>query len=148
MLAAAFLLIPAFGLPGTLRFAGCANLLLALAAFLLSRTPPSAPAIEPVPPPAIDARDSERGLLQLLLLTALGCALLAPSAMAQAPLPPLDAPNGKIARFQSKPAGTQETTKFWFGPYAVPPGHDMNRVDIDLPLQDGYIELPPDPPAG
>jgi plastocyanin len=74
------------------------------------------------------------------VLAAAACALLAPAAFAQqSPLPPLDAPNGKLARFQSKPAGTQEKTQFWFGPYTVPPGHDMNRVDIDLPVQDGYI---------
>lgn len=42
-------------------------------------------------------------------------------------------------RFVPKPAGTVEELKFWFGPYTVGPGHDMNRVDIDLPVRDGFI---------
>jgi plastocyanin len=79
---------------------------------------------------------SLRGLL-LVIVAVLASALLAPAAFAQ--MPPLDAPNGKLARFVQKPAGTQETTKFWFGPYVVPPGHDMNRVDLDLPVHDGFI---------
>jgi plastocyanin len=77
--------------------------------------------------------------LKLVLVATLGTALLAGSAHAQAPLPPLDAPNGKLARFQPKPAGTTEKSQFWFGPYVVPPGHDMNRVDIDIPVADGFI---------
>ena len=42
-------------------------------------------------------------------------------------------------RYVPKPAGTEEKTRFWFGPYVVPPGHDANRVDIDIPLLNGYI---------
>src|SRR5687768_14033833 len=42
-------------------------------------------------------------------------------------------------RFIPKPAGTQEKLRFWFGPYLVPPGHDSNRVDLDLPTASGFI---------
>jgi plastocyanin len=42
-------------------------------------------------------------------------------------------------RFVPKAAGTQEKLRFWFGPYVVPPGHDANRVDLDLPLTNGYM---------
>lgn len=70
VLAAAFVLIPAFGLPGTLRFAGAANLLLALAAFLLSRVAPPPLSLEAVPAPAAEAITSERRLLQVMLATA------------------------------------------------------------------------------
>jgi hypothetical protein len=63
----------------------------------------------------------------------------APTALAQAPLPPLDGVNGKVARFVPKEAGTVEKTQYWFGPYVVPPGHDANRVDIDLPVHDGFL---------
>ena len=45
----------------------------------------------------------------------------------------------RSSRFVPKPAGTKETLKFWFGPYTVPPGHDANRVDVDLPVQNGFI---------
>jgi plastocyanin len=55
------------------------------------------------------------------------------------PLQALVGPNGKLARYVPKPAGTREVSKLWFGPYVVPPGQDMNRVDLDLPLRDGYL---------
>ena len=42
-------------------------------------------------------------------------------------------------RYVPQPAGTKKSYSFWFGPYAVPPGHDANRVDLELPLEDGYI---------
>jgi plastocyanin len=45
----------------------------------------------------------------------------------------------KAQRFVPKAAGTEENMRLWFGPYPVAPGHDGNRVDLDLPLQDGYI---------
>ncbi|MGZ5583769.1 MAG: spermine/spermidine synthase domain-containing protein [Usitatibacter sp.] len=41
VLASAFMLIPRFGLPGTLQFAGCVNIALAAGAALLSRAAPS-----------------------------------------------------------------------------------------------------------
>ena len=44
-------------------------------------------------------------------------------------------------RYVPKPAGTTETMKFYFGPYTVPPGHDANRVDLELPVQNGYIPV-------
>jgi plastocyanin len=47
----------------------------------------------------------------------------------------------KAQRLAPKPAGTEETTRMFFGPYEVLPGHDENRVDLDLPLQDGYITM-------
>jgi len=55
------------------------------------------------------------------------------------PRQPQEAVPEKMKRFESKPAGTKETLKYYFGPYVVPPGHDANRVDIDLPVHDGYI---------
>lgn len=42
-------------------------------------------------------------------------------------------------RYVAKPAGTEEKLRFWFGPYVIPPGSDLNRPDIDLPLQNGVI---------
>jgi predicted membrane-bound spermidine synthase len=70
VLAAAFVLIPAVGLPGTLKLAGAVNLILALAAYALSRVAPSPLAIPQVSG-ALSADDlSERWLLRLLLVTA------------------------------------------------------------------------------
>ena len=42
-------------------------------------------------------------------------------------------------RFLTKPPGTKETVKLWYGPYTVAPGQDLNRVDIDLPLRNGFL---------
>jgi plastocyanin len=42
-------------------------------------------------------------------------------------------------RYVPKAAGTVERMRLWFGPYVVPPGHDANRVDLDLPLTNGYM---------
>src|SRR6185436_7378958 len=47
VLASAFILIPSVGLPGTLMTAGFANLLLAIAAYFLSRTVPQALVVAP-----------------------------------------------------------------------------------------------------
>jgi spermidine synthase len=68
VLASAFLLIPAVGLPGTLRTAGALNIALALAATLLSRAPPLPLALAPLGHIA-QARDN-RQLIRFLLATA------------------------------------------------------------------------------
>jgi hypothetical protein len=38
-----------------------------------------------------------------------------------------------------KPPGTESNYHFWFGPYTVPPGHDLNRIDVDVPLANGLV---------
>ena len=70
VLASIFILIPAFGLPGTLAFAGGANIALAAAAFLLAREtpPPMAVAQMEATPGAVDGHAGR--LLPLLLATA------------------------------------------------------------------------------
>ncbi|HET7729788.1 MAG TPA: fused MFS/spermidine synthase [Usitatibacter sp.] len=70
VLASIFLLIPAFGLPGTLTFAGCANIALALAAFALSRTVPAAFDVPPMAGGERGGADHGPRLLPLLLATA------------------------------------------------------------------------------
>jgi polyvinyl alcohol dehydrogenase (cytochrome) len=42
-------------------------------------------------------------------------------------------------RYVPKPAGTTSTYTWYFGPYTVPQGHDMNRVDFELPAQNGFL---------
>ena len=71
VLASVFVLIPAFGLPGTLRFAGAANIALALAAFALAMESPPAFAVARIA--AAGSRREEAGprLLPILLATAL-----------------------------------------------------------------------------
>ena len=56
------------------------------------------------------------------------------------PQPPTNAIPDLGDRYLPKPAGTKEDLKFYFGPYVVPPGHDANRIDIELPLMTGYIQ--------
>ena len=36
-------------------------------------------------------------------------------------------------------SGNRGATTWWFGPYTVAPGHDGNRVDLELPLQKGMM---------
>lgn len=81
-------------------------------------------------------------LLCVGLATVLGLCAAPAQGQEQPPADPLQAltgPNGKLARYVPKPAGTREVSKLWFGPYVVPPGQDMNRVDVDVPLRDGYL---------
>ena len=46
--------------------------------------------------------------------------------------------SGRPLRRPSR-AGTVEHAVVTFGPYTVPPGHDMNRVDLDLPPHNGFM---------
>ena len=70
VLASAFLLIPNVGLPGTLHTAGLANVGLAIVAYFLSKEPPPALAIAPVPQKAADEAAHPRRLARVLLATA------------------------------------------------------------------------------
>ena len=42
-------------------------------------------------------------------------------------------------RFVPKPVGTTEEETYYFGPYTVPPGQDLNRVDLELPTRNGFL---------
>ncbi len=69
VLASAFVLIPAVGLPGTLMTAGCINVGLAIVAFMLSKVPP--PALVVTQEPVVSQDPLGRRLLVLLLATSL-----------------------------------------------------------------------------
>jgi hypothetical protein len=42
-------------------------------------------------------------------------------------------------RYIPKPVGTKEKLTFWFGPYVVGPGQDLNRPDLQIPIAHGMI---------
>ena len=42
-------------------------------------------------------------------------------------------------QFVPKPAGRTEDLHFWYGPYAVSPGNDSNRFDINLPMRNSFV---------
>ena len=42
-------------------------------------------------------------------------------------------------RFVPKEPGTTEKLTYYFGPYTVPPGQDLNRFDIELPTRNGFL---------
>ena len=69
-------------------------------------------------------------------LTVLSAATMPAAAQDPNPLDPIV---HRADRYIPKPAGTREQLHFWFGPYVVPAGHDMNRIDVDLPLANGMI---------
>ena len=70
VLASAFVLIPAVGLPGTLQTAGLANIALAMAAYFLSKEAPPPMAIAPVPQAVATEERESRRLVRFLLATA------------------------------------------------------------------------------
>jgi polyvinyl alcohol dehydrogenase (cytochrome) len=42
-------------------------------------------------------------------------------------------------RYVPKPPGTTDKMSLYYGPYTIPPGWDMNRVDLELPTQNGFL---------
>ena len=42
-------------------------------------------------------------------------------------------------RYVPKPPGTTDRLSLYYGPYVIPPGWDANRVDLELPTQDGFL---------
>lgn len=42
-------------------------------------------------------------------------------------------------RFVPRPAGTERTFSFVFGPMLIPGGHDLNRVQADIPVVNGFV---------
>ncbi|MEA2124997.1 MAG: hypothetical protein QOI80_1779, partial [Solirubrobacteraceae bacterium] len=42
-------------------------------------------------------------------------------------------------RYIPKPAGTRDHLSLYYGPYTIPPGWDANRVDLELPTQNGFL---------
>jgi plastocyanin len=42
-------------------------------------------------------------------------------------------------RYVPKPAGTTQHLNLYYGPYTIPPGWDANRVDLDMPMTNGYL---------
>ena len=42
-------------------------------------------------------------------------------------------------RYVPKAPGTTEHLSLYYGPYTIPPGWDMNRLDLELPTQNGFL---------
>jgi hypothetical protein len=81
-----------------------------------------------------------------ILLTAACIAAAAPAALAaaagaqqQEPPQPDDPVTDRGDLYRPKPAGTNEDLRFFYGPYHIPPGHDMNRFDLNLPVREGFV---------
>ncbi|MDX6581954.1 MAG: hypothetical protein QOI10_1138 [Solirubrobacterales bacterium] len=55
------------------------------------------------------------------------------------PYSPLDPILQRSDQYLPKPPGTKEDLHFWYGPYVVPPGWDANRVDLQLPVENGMV---------
>ncbi len=81
------------------------------------------------------------GLLRSAVLASTVLALLACAgpAAAQDPTDPKEPLLDRGDQFAGKPPGTVETLRFWYGPYVVPPGNDMNRFDLNLPVREGMV---------
>ena len=70
------------------------------------------------------------GIVTLLV----GALVGAPAAHAQ-----VDPVAERGDQFAPREAGKVEKLRLWYGPYAVPPGNDYNRFDLNLPVHDGYV---------
>src|SRR4051794_36484934 len=51
----------------------------------------------------------------------------------------LDSLSHRGDRYAPEPPGTNSKYNFYFGPYVVPQGHDLNRIDVDVPLENGLV---------
>ncbi|MGH2830269.1 MAG: hypothetical protein ACRDJM_07275, partial [Actinomycetota bacterium] len=47
-------------------------------------------------------------------------------------------PPNPLARYIPRSAGVEEKVSFLFGPFVIPPGHDLNRVTLDVPMKNGF----------
>ncbi len=42
-------------------------------------------------------------------------------------------------RYQPRTPGVEHTMSFYYGPFSIPPGQDMNRVTVDVPVHNGFL---------
>lgn len=88
-------------------------------------------------------RQSRKAILGAVLTVA-ALSVLAPAAAPAAGahpcegLSPLDA-EARLARYEPQTPGTERSYCLFYGPYTIPPGHDLSRVDLDLSLSDGFL---------
>lgn len=78
-------------------------------------------------------------VLFAVLASVLLSAVWATVAAADPPQDPTIAVTTRGDRYKTEPPGTISKYTFWFGPYVVPAGSDLNRPDIELPLSNGFI---------
>ena len=52
---------------------------------------------------------------------------------------PTRAVRERADRYVPKPPGTKQRMHLYYGPYTVGPGQDFNRVDLELPTNDGFL---------
>lgn len=72
-------------------------------------------------------------LLAMVVVLAMATALVTP-ALGQV-VNPVDI----VQRYLPRSPGLEKDMTFYFGPFTVPPGQDMNRVTVDLPLHNGFV---------
>ncbi|MEA3165478.1 MAG: hypothetical protein QOJ26_335, partial [Thermoplasmata archaeon] len=84
----------------------------------------------------------------LASLAVAGCFGSSPPATADAPHEhpaphtPSDEPVSPMQlfdRFEERPAGIEREMRFLYGPFAIPPGQDLNRVTLELPVRAGFM---------
>ena len=91
-------------------------------------------------------REGRRGLLRVFALAFACLAIASAAAFGQeneGGEPPDEAGDDPIAnrgdRYVPEPPGTVKKMRFWYGPYVMPAGWDANRVDLDIPVNNGMI---------
>ncbi|MFA5944785.1 MAG: hypothetical protein WC876_10005 [Candidatus Thermoplasmatota archaeon] len=48
-------------------------------------------------------------------------------------------PTQMFDRFEERPAGVERQMRFLYGPFPIPPGQDLNRVTLELPVREGFM---------
>lgn len=77
-----------------------------------------------------------------ILMTLAIATLIALASSAAALLAPPNAPvaGGDIGeRYLVRPAGVEKDLTFYFGPFTIPPGQDINRFTVDIPIHEGFV---------
>jgi hypothetical protein len=75
--------------------------------------------------------------ITLVFALELGIASSAAALLAVPPVPTEGVALGD--RYIPRSPGVEKDMTFFFGPFTIPPGQDMNRVTVDLPFYDGFV---------
>ena len=74
----------------------------------------------------------------LAVVAAMSTVALAPNVVGLVPddiISPLEI----VDRYVPRTAGVEKDMRFFFGPFVIPPGQDINRVTLDIPVHSGFI---------
>lgn len=78
-------------------------------------------------------------LLAVVVALASMTALMTPAAGLVEPPASVVNPANVVERYLPRSPGVEKDMTFYFGPFNIPPGQDINRITVDLPLHNGFV---------